>query len=164
MSTGRKERWPPEAYFEVVHLIGDSVPLNEALGKERPAKTAFYSRLREDAELAKAYEMALTLRAQGRIAKIEDVIEKVLVGKVDPQSAKVALDSLRWLAQKEDPKRYSDISRSEVSGPGGKDLIPSQEKPSDLDLARYIAWIMNRAERQIVDAGELRAISSGPAT
>ena len=160
MSTGRKEVWPPEAYFEIVQLISEGVNLADAMGKTRPAKTSFFNRLREDSELAKAYERAMVMRAQGRIAKIEEIVAKLEIGKIDPSSAKVAIDAMKWLSQKEDPKRYSDVSRSEVSGPEGKSLFP-EPRLSDFDLARNIAFILDRAERH---GGDLRVLPNEAAT
>ena len=162
MSVGRKEVWPPEAYFEIVQLISEGVNLADAMGETRPAKTSFFNRLREDSELAKAYERALVMRAQGRISKIEEIVAKFETGKIDPQSAKVAIDAMKWLSQKEDPKRYSDVQRAELSGPNGRDLIPDQPRMSDFDLARLAAFYLTRgdASRTAVDCGDLLAIAS----
>ena len=162
MSVGRKERWTPEDYMEVVRLIADGVPLNEALGKTRPAKTAFFTRLREDAELAKAYGIAQSMRAQTRIQKIEEFIGKLETGKIDPSSAKVAIDALKWLSAKEDP-RYADVQRSEITGRDGERLIPDQPKMDDRETARLLAYLLSRGQRAIEERGELTVLPD-PAT
>jgi len=102
------------------------------------------------------------MRAQARIAKIEDVIEQVLCGRAEPAAAKVALDSLRWLAQKEDPSRYSDVQRSEVTGRDGRDLIPDQPKMSDAETARLLAYLLSKGQRSI-DRGDLVVLPESPA-
>ena len=97
------------------------------------------------------------MRAQGRISKIEEIVAKLETGKIDPSSAKVAIDAMKWLSQKEDPKRYSDVQRAELSGPNGRDLIPDQPRMSDFDLARLAAFYLTRADanRAAVDCGDL---------
>ena len=53
MSTGRKERYTPEAYAAVIKDLADGIPLASALGgPDRPGRTAFYERLKTDPELA----------------------------------------------------------------------------------------------------------------
>ena len=128
LSTGRKERWALEDYLNVARLIGEGVPLNEALGKERPAKTAYWKKMQESPELQRAHALAMTMRAETRIERIEGLVDKLETGKIDPSSAATAIKALQWLAQKESPKIYSDIQRSEVSGPEGKDLFPEKAK------------------------------------
>ena len=77
--SGRIFKYSDEAYAEVANRIGEGIPLNEAWGgPNRPGKTAYWKKLQESPELQKLHEFAMTMRAQVRIAKIEDVIEKVL--------------------------------------------------------------------------------------
>ena len=48
MSTGRKERYEPEAYAQVMKDLAAGVTLASALGgPDRPGRTAFYQRLKE---------------------------------------------------------------------------------------------------------------------
>ena len=85
MSVGRKERWNLEDYLEVARLIGEGVPLSEALGKERPAKTAYWKKMQELAELRAAHELAMLMRAETRIARIEGLVDKIRNWKDRPQ-------------------------------------------------------------------------------
>ena len=157
MTTGRKERWTLEDYLEVARLIGDGVPLSEALGKERPAKTAYWKKMQELAELRAAHELAMLMRAETRIARIEGLVDKLETGKIDPSSAATAIKALQWLSQKEDPKRYSDVSRSEVSGPHGRDLIP-EARMTDFEMARLLSHLLDKGERAAVNRGDLLAL------
>ena len=51
MSTGRKERYTPEAYAAVIKDLADGIPLANALGgPNRPGRTALYERLKTDPE------------------------------------------------------------------------------------------------------------------
>jgi len=157
MSTGRKERWSLEDYLEVARLIGEGVPLNDAMGKERPAKTVYWKKMQESPELQEAHRLAMLMRASTRIAKIEDFVAKLEIGKIDPSSAKVAIDALKWLAQKENPA-YSDVQRSEVTGRDGERLIPEQPKLNDFETARLLAYLLSKGDRGVKDCGDLVAL------
>ncbi len=157
MSVGRKERWALEDYLDVARLIGEGVPLNEALGKERPAKTAYWKKMQESPELQRAHELAMTMRAETRIARIEGLVDKLETGKIDPSSAATAIKALQWLSQKEDPKRYSDVQRSEITGRDGAPLI-EQPRMSDFETARLLAHLLDKGTRAAVDAGDLVAL------
>ena len=56
-------------------------------------------------------------RADSRADEIADLVEAVRARRVDAQSGRVAIDGLRWLASKDDPRRYGD--RVELSNPDG---------------------------------------------
>ena len=158
MSSGRKERWSLEDYLEVARLIGEGVPLNEAMGKERPAKTAYWKKMQESPELQRAHELAMVMRAQTRIAKIEDFIVKLETGRIDPSSAATAIKALQWLSQKEDPKRYSDVQRTELTGKDGASLL-AQPEMSNFEFARLLAFYLNKgAPPEPIDGGELTAL------
>jgi len=69
-------------------------------------------------------------------------------GTIDPSSARVISDNLKWLAAREDPKRFSERLSAELTGKDGKDLI--SEKPmDDLELARFLAWTIHKAEKRL---------------
>ncbi len=158
MSTGRIDRYGQEAYDEVVRLIGEGVPLATALGGPgKPGRTSFFARLKQDPALAMAYDAAMCVRAQGRISKIEEITDRVLAGKIDPPSAKVAIDSMKWLAQREDPKRFGDRQTTELTGRDGAPLLPDTPKMSDLEMARLLAYLLSKGAKAVpaIDAGDL---------
>jgi len=47
-------------------------------------------------------------RAHFHAAKIEEIIEEVELGNIDPQVARVSIDARKWLASKMYPKFFSD--------------------------------------------------------
>jgi hypothetical protein len=157
--SGRIAKYSDEAYQDIIRDLADGVPLHKAIGGDnRPGRTMFYRKIAENAELARDYDRAMVMRAQVRIAKIEEVIEQVLTGMAEPAAAKVALDSLRWLCQKEDPKRYSDVQRSEITGRDGAPLI-EQPRMSDFEMARLLAHLLDKGTRAgIEDRGDLIAL------
>lgn len=158
MSTGRKERYNPEAYASVIKDLADGIPLANALGgPDRPGRTAFYQRLKDEPALAREYEAALQQRAQCRVDALLDINDRLLQGRIDPQSAKVASENLRWLASREDSRRYGDKSQTEITGRDGRDLLPPQPM-SDLETARLIAHLLHKGGRAAVERGDLRVL------
>jgi hypothetical protein len=164
MSTGRKERYGPEAYAAVIKDLTDGIQLASALGgPNRPGRTAFYQRLKEDAALAREYEAAMEIRACGYVDKLLEINEKLMQGKIDPASARAASENYKWIAAKSDGKRWGDRQTIEATGAGGKDLFPEKASLGDFELARLVAYIFHKAERAAVDRGDLVALPESSA-
>ena len=157
--SGRLTKYSDEAYAAVIADIAAGTPLASALGgKDRPGRTGFFQRLKTDPDLAREYAAAMEQRAQCRVDAILDVNDRLLRGALDPASAKVISSNLIWLASKEDNRRYGEIQRTELTGRDGRDLLPEQSKMNDRELARLLAFLLNKGARQTVDAGELKVI------
>jgi hypothetical protein len=73
-------------------------------------------RLEHD-DFAAMLVLARGARADARADEIADLVEAVRTGRVDAQAGRVAIDGLRWLASKDDPRRYGD--KVELSNPDG---------------------------------------------
>ena len=54
------------------------------------------------------YEDAKISRAHYHAAKIEEIIEQLEAGRIEPQVARVSIDARKWLAAKMYPKFFSD--------------------------------------------------------
>lgn len=153
--TGRIAKFTEEDYRAILADLADGTPLAKSWGGNRPGKTLFHRKVATDAAFAQDYSRAMVMRAQARIAKIEEIVDKLEVGRIDPASAKCAIDALKWPSQKEDPSRYSDVQRAEVTGRDGRDLIPEQPKVSDFETARLLAYLLNKGAE---DRGTLTAL------
>ena len=53
------------------------------------------------------YEDAKMSRAHYHASKIEEILEDVESGKIEPSAAKVSIDARKWLASKMYPKFFS---------------------------------------------------------
>ena len=115
----------------------------------RPSKSTILRRVRSDPEFALDYSQALEARAESRVDKLMQINERLELGTIDPQSARCISDNLRWLAGKDNPARYSDKIRSEVSGPNNTPLIPDTKKIDDLEIAVWIAACLDKQARAI---------------
>jgi hypothetical protein len=98
---------------------------------------------------------AVETRADWRAEKIHDLAVRVEAGKMDPQSARVAIDAHKMLAAKESPRRYGDKASVELAGKDGKDLIPESAKRDDLELARWLAFMWDKAARESAAAKDI---------
>ena len=54
------------------------------------------------------YEDAKMSRAHYHAAKIEEILEEVEAGRIEPQVARVSIDARKWLAAKMYQKFFSD--------------------------------------------------------
>ena len=54
------------------------------------------------------YEDAKISRVHYHTSKIEEILEDVESGKIEPSAAKVSIDARKWLASKMYPKFFSD--------------------------------------------------------
>lgn len=160
--SGRLTKYSDEAYSAVIKDIAAGTPLANALGgKDRPGRTAFYQRLKEDASLAREYDAAMQQRAQVRVDELLDVNQRLLEGRIDPASAKVISQNLQWLAAKESPKQYGEVTRTELTGRDGRDLLPTSPPLSDFEVARGISFLLHKGAKAApaaIEAGELKVI------
>ena len=99
----RKEFWD-EFFFRIGN--GESLRgVSRDLGV--PFQTV-WSAIMIDERRKATYEDAKMSRAHFHAAKIEEIIEDVELGKIDPQVARVSIDARKWLAAKMYPKFFSD--------------------------------------------------------
>ena len=69
---------------------------------------------------------------------IADVGRRVLLGELDPQAARVAIDALKWTAGRRKPKVYGDKIVQEQTGPNGGPIesrVTHTVDPKDIESA-----------------------------
>ena len=67
-----------------------------------------WSAIMSDEKRRAAYEDAKMSRAHFHASKIEEILEDVESGKIEPNVARVSIDARKWLASKMYPKFFSD--------------------------------------------------------
>ena len=72
-----------------------------------PFQTVWSAIMSDDKRRA-AYEDAKMSRAHFHASKIEEILEDVESGKIEPHAARVSIDARKWLASKMYPKFFSD--------------------------------------------------------
>lgn len=75
--------------------------------------------------------------------RVTELAMEVLTGKYNPQQVKVAMDGLKWAAEKMAPKNYGQRVQQEVTGKGGGPL--EIKDLTDNDLARRLAFSLRAA-------------------
>ena len=90
---------------EFIRIIADGGTWAKATQELGVSSFTLSKWLREDAELAKQYAHAR--EAQGDVYA-DRVIDTAMDTSLDPQTARVRIDALKWAAGKRKPKVYGD--------------------------------------------------------
>lgn len=122
---GRKPTYDRAATMQVIcDLVARKHTLNQICQlPDMPSHEAIRQWMIEDAELAANYTRARELRADARADRIDEITTMVINGELDPQAARVIIDAEKWLAGKEQPKKYGDRITQEHTGDGGGPLV-----------------------------------------
>lgn len=108
-----------------------------------PNRSTFHAWKNEDRDgLSNRYTRAKEGSADSFVEQIVDVAQAVLRGEIDPNTARVAVDMLKWTAGKYKPKVYGD----KLAIGGADDLPPVRT----IDLSGIsdvaLAELMNAAQ------------------
>lgn len=107
--------------------------------KTGPARSAVYKWLSQHAYFSDKYARAREDRADWRSDKLDDICAKVEAGKLDPQAARVIVDTYKWQAGKEKPKVYADRVAHDHKHSGDLSV------KSDDELESRIARLLGKA-------------------
>ena len=99
----------------------------------------FFRELTRNPALVEQYERARTIRADARFEAIDEIVEAVGNGILDPNAARVMIDTIKWQCGKERPKRYSDKidikAEVVVKSPRDMSVAELREWASELESA-----------------------------
>lgn len=110
----------PEIFTTIFGKIADGESLRSICRQEgMPATGTFFVWLAKDPLLQERYARAREAGADADAEDVTDIAKRTLSGEFDPQSARVAIDALKWAAGKKRPKVYGDRASLEHSGPDG---------------------------------------------
>jgi len=76
--------------------------------KGMPSRELIRLWVAKDAEFFGHYTRAREARAEARADYIDEIMDEVKSGTLDPNAARVIIDAQKWQAGKEAPKRYGD--------------------------------------------------------
>jgi len=115
---------------QVIALIEGGMSENAACGEVGINRATFRAAaLREAA--GDAYARALESLAGDQVEKIEQTIQDMREGRIDPNMARVELDARKWFASKFLPKRYGE--RVQHANDPDNPLVPTSASDADLD-------------------------------
>lgn len=106
--------------------IAEGMSLREAgesSGLEPTKFLRMLSKEDDDGPLVRQYVRARASRADARFEKVDEIMALLRAGRIDPNSARVMLDAIKWQSGKENAKRYGDKLDLTTNG---KDIPPVQ--------------------------------------
>jgi hypothetical protein len=118
----RPSRYTEDLGNEICWLISQGSSFAKiALLPDMPTARTLYNWLDAHDDFAERFSRARELRADFRADRIDEIKADVIEGKIDPASARVAIEAERWLASKENPRKFSDrldlnVSRTPLDG------------------------------------------------
>lgn len=130
-----------EAYVEYTEELADAICGHVVEGMSvraicalpgMPSKSGFFKWLGERDDFRLKYEAATRERAQSRYESIDEVIAAVKAKKIDPRSARVVIDAIKWQCAIERPDRYGPVSRHELTGKNGGPLQTQSMPAADM--------------------------------
>ena len=134
-------QYSDEVALEICALRSEGMSLRAICRmKGMPSNRTIILWRRKSAEFAEMYRLASEDCADAHVTDIEDIAERVLSGKLDPQAARVAIDAKKWVACKLKNKAYGDKLHTELSGPNqGPIQFQNVEELTDEQLAAIAA-------------------------
>jgi hypothetical protein len=107
---GRPRQFDRAATMQTIcELIARKQTLNQICQlPDMPSHETVREWMMQEPALAANYACARELRADARADRIDEITAMIINGELDPQAAKVIIDAEKWLAGKEQPKRYGD--------------------------------------------------------
>jgi hypothetical protein len=134
----KKGRGRPSAYSpEIGDKLCERIAMREPLSKitrddDMPCEATIYKWRLQYPDFAEKVAHAREHRALARADYMDEVVDDVRTGKLDPQAGRVVLESERWQAGKEMPKVFGD--KLDVTSAG-----KAISSASDLDIAKALA-------------------------
>ena len=114
---------------ELANLICQRVASGESVSKicrnnaNMPTAHNFFEWRDKFPEVGTQYARAVSIRADARADRIDEISDKMLNGIITSDVARVAIDVEKWQAGKENPKKYSDNKHQiELTGKDGEPL------------------------------------------
>ena len=125
-----------------------------------PSRHQLYRWRVDNPAFAAAYARAREERAHARADRIDEYVEAVRLGKLDPNAARVAIAAEQWQAGREKPAVYGDRIEARLADANGAPL-----QASSLELAKALLQVLPSlalpAPTQVID-GEAVPVEGEP--
>lgn len=105
---GRPSSYTPELGDEIaMRCVMDSMH-KVCQSDDMPAEGTVYGWLVHQKDFSEKYARAREARAFRRAESVDEIMDKVADGLLDPRAAKVLLDAIKWQTEKEAPKAFGN--------------------------------------------------------
>jgi len=118
MPAGRPSEYDFELCKEICEFVADGMNIKKALlqKNEYPTWETFRTWRNNHPELLALYTIARQDKAESVEFQYDNTIAGLENGTIDPQTARVILDALKWKMGKYYPKMFGDKIQQEVTG------------------------------------------------
>lgn len=121
---------------EVLDKFLERVASGEAVTKvckdpAMPAWVTISTRIAADPDFEQQYRLALEFRGMVLADELDDIKREAKTGLIDPASARVAADILKWQAARMTPKMYGDRQQVDVQAVKGGSYLDLLTKVND---------------------------------
>jgi hypothetical protein len=148
-----------ETFLAVCENIASGDTVAQACKAAGIGERTFFRALAADGDgnIAQAYARARRFRADKRAAEIEDLARRACLPRddkehVDPNGARVAIDSLKWLAARENNGRYGERIAVDTA-PSAKSALSRADALTLMQSgALTIDQLMDRWTKPVVEA------------
>jgi hypothetical protein len=109
--------YPPEVRQEILRRLAQGESLRAICSDEgMPGKQTILDWLDQDEDFRAKYARAREAQADVLFDGMADIEDKVIMGDLKPDAARVVLDSQRWRAEKLKPKVYGSKIDANLTG------------------------------------------------
>jgi hypothetical protein len=138
--------YSPKLAAKICDLIAEGESLR-TIGEMdgMPSRRTMRGWLNAHPEFEREYEIARRERTDNLVDEAVEIADSV-TGSTDAaevNAARLQVDTRKWLASKLLPERFGDKVTTEVTGPGGKDLLPEQQLMDNQKIALFLLGIFN---------------------
>lgn len=113
---GRPDTYTPEIAAELCTRVLTRSLRAVCLDEDMPAEGTVYGWMKAHAAFAEEYARARAIRAYRRAEDIDEVVQEVRDGKLEPNAGRVAIDAMKWQAGKEAPRVFGERIAHEHQG------------------------------------------------
>lgn len=99
----------PEMFEQICERVADGESLG-TIGKchDMPARLIIRRYIASSDEIKAMYARAVEDRGDSRAEQLDGLVKRVVTGDLDPNAARVAIDTIKWQTAKEKPRTYGD--------------------------------------------------------
>ncbi len=111
-----------------------------------PAQSTVFVWLTKHSEFRELYTLAREHQGESFGDRIGEIAGSVLdADGPDPQRARVAIDALKWVSERQAPRKYGAVNRHELSGVDGGP-IETETNVTMNELARRMAFALSQGK------------------
>lgn len=115
-----------EKIKDVLALLPQGLSIEQACKSVSIGSSTFYRELQSNEELWEKYARMREARADWRFEDLENTIQELRQGLIDPNTARVIIDTRKWQMGKEKAKVYGDKQPEQVATVTNNMIITSQ--------------------------------------